>query len=303
MELRHLRYFVAIAEEGSFTRAGERLWVAQPGLSAQIRQLETELKTQLFERHARGVNLTDAGELLLGRARAALAAADHARATGSDIQAGLVGTLRIGIATGARWPLESSLLDAFGRERPQVEITVVESHGGTLLRDVLEGRLDVLLSPSTFASSRLQRLRLGCAPWGVLVGPGHRLARPGAVGAHDLRDEHVVVTGHRDGAGYDRAVTETLLDLGVTPVLERGGPGNSLFAAVSEGTAVALTTMTGRVPGELIVRPLDPSRHLHFELLCRDETPAPALRELCRIATARVEPAGSTIRPALAAVA
>src|ERR1700733_2072467 len=91
MELRHLRYFVAIAEERSFTRAAERLWVAQPGLSTQIRRLESELGVRLFNRHARGVDLTDAGDLLLERARTALAAADAARSTGRDLEDGLVG--------------------------------------------------------------------------------------------------------------------------------------------------------------------------------------------------------------------
>src|SRR5207248_1403681 len=104
MELRHLRYFVAIAEERSFTRAAERLWVAQPGLSTQIRRLESELDVQLFERHTRGVDLTDAGELFLERARIALAAADVARSTGHDLAEGLVGSIRLGIVTGAGWP-------------------------------------------------------------------------------------------------------------------------------------------------------------------------------------------------------
>src|SRR3954464_12030155 len=98
MELRHLRYFVAIAEERSFTRAAERLWVAQPGLSTQIRRLEAELGIQLFERHTRGVDLTDAGELFLERARTALAAAEEARLTGRDLEARVVGTIRLGIA-------------------------------------------------------------------------------------------------------------------------------------------------------------------------------------------------------------
>jgi len=101
MELRHLRYFVAIAEERSFTRAAERLWVAQPGLSTQIRRLESELGLQLFERHTRGVDLTEAGELFLERARTALAAADAARSTGHDLGEGLVGAVRVGIVTGS----------------------------------------------------------------------------------------------------------------------------------------------------------------------------------------------------------
>src|SRR6185503_17622269 len=103
MELRHLRYFVAIAEERSFTRAAERLWVAQPGLSSQTRRLEEELGVQLFERHSRGVDLTAAGELFLERARAAIAAADAAAAVGADLQAGLAGTVRLGLANDARW--------------------------------------------------------------------------------------------------------------------------------------------------------------------------------------------------------
>jgi DNA-binding transcriptional LysR family regulator len=102
MELRHMRYFVAIAEERSFTRASERLWVAQPGLSTQIRRLESELRVRPFERQSRGVDLIDAGELFLERARTALAAADAARATGHDLEEGLVGSIRLGI--GARVP-------------------------------------------------------------------------------------------------------------------------------------------------------------------------------------------------------
>src|SRR4051812_18934581 len=101
MELRHLRYFVAIAEERSFTRAAERLWIAQPGLSTQIRRLETELGIKLFEPHTRGVALTTAGELFLERARLALAAAESARAVGADLEAGLAGSIRLGIAAEA----------------------------------------------------------------------------------------------------------------------------------------------------------------------------------------------------------
>src|SRR5678815_2246399 len=110
MELRHLQYFVTIAEERSFTRASERLWVAQPGLSTQIRRLESELGTKLFIRHTRGVDLTAAGELFLERARTALAAAEAALSTGHDLEAGLAGTIRLGLLIEAGWRLAPELL-------------------------------------------------------------------------------------------------------------------------------------------------------------------------------------------------
>jgi DNA-binding transcriptional LysR family regulator len=301
MELRHLRYFVAIAEEGSFTRAAERPWIAQPGLSTQIRRLKAELAIRLFDRHSRGVDLTDAGEVFLERARAALAAAEEVRSTGRRLETGLVGTIRLGVASGARWQRTESLLDGFARTHPDVEITVLESHGGTLLRDVRSRRLHALLASAFSGSAELRRVRLGSEPWVVLVGPGQRLARPGPIGAHELHGEQVVASGHRDGAGYDRAVSETLADLGVTPVLRRGGPGPSLFAAVADDKAVVLTTPAGSATRELIVRPLHPVRRVGFELSCRDETPSPAVAEFIRAAQASAERTLSEHRPTLVA--
>ena len=304
MELRHLRYFVAIAEEHSISRAAERLWVAQPGLSAQIRGLEKELGVKLFERHARGVELTNSGEILVERARVALAAADEVRAVGGDLASGLVGAIRLGIATVPEYDLVPSLLEHFAATRPDVEVTTVESFGGTLLRDLRDGRLDAMVAPSVFGSPELHRIQLTSEPWVVLAAAGHRLGRPGPIGADELDGERVVVTGHRDGAGYDRAVTDTLAALGITPVTTRGGPGPALFGPVLEGEAVGITTAAGAATGALFARPLRPARELGFELLWRDEVPSPALGELIRAAQdhAHAESAQRRSRPHLVAV-
>jgi DNA-binding transcriptional LysR family regulator len=303
MELRHLRYFVAIAEEQSFTRAAERLWIAQPGLSTQIRKLEAELRIKLFERHTRGVELTAAGEVFLERARAALAAADEARAVGRDLESGMVGSVRLGLATGAPSRLVPALLGSFGEGHPEVEVTVLESYGGTLLCDLRDGRLDAMLAPSLFSSPELRHAQLGHEPWVVLVGPGHRLARPGPVGAGELEGEEFVVTGHRDGGAYDRTVAETLSGLGLTTVLRRGGPGPALFKAVADGEALGLTTAGAAAGSEMIARTLHPVSDLAFELLWRDETPAPALSEFIRVAEASGESAAPAPRRTLLAVA
>lgn len=302
MELRHLRYFVAIAEERSFTRAAERLWVAQPGLSTQIRRLEAELGVQLFDRHTRGVDLTDAGELFLERARAALSAAEAASATGSDLQSGVVGAVRLGIATGARWGRTSTLLERFSRERGGVELTVVEGYGGTLWRDLRDGRLDAVLAPSCFSSADLQRLELGAEAWVVLLGADHRLAGVGALAARDLHGERIAVTAHRDGAGYDRALAAMLAELGVAAALVRGAPGPALYRAIGAGGVLALTTAPECLYPNVIARPLDSAPTLGFELLWRDETASAALSEFVRMAAGSVE-RGSTTRRALAAVA
>src|SRR4051794_254327 len=302
MELRHLRYFVTIAEERSITRAAERLWIAQPGLSTQVRRLEAEIGIQLLNRHSRGVELTPAGEVFLERARATLAAAETARSTGTDLEAGLVGTVRVGIATEAPAGVAPPLLAAFGGNRPNVEVTVLESYSGTLMRGLRGGGLDAVIAPEAFGSAELRSLPVGSEPWVMLAGPGHRLAFPGPVDARELHAEPIVVTGHRDGAGHDRAVAELLTGLGVTPVLERGGPGPALYAAVAAGDAVALTTAAAATGG-LIARRLQPARLLRFALLWCDQTPAPALAELIRAAEAGAAPAPVLRRRLLASVA
>jgi DNA-binding transcriptional LysR family regulator len=278
MELRQLRYFVAVAEERSFTRAAERLWIAQPGLSTQIRRLEGELGIRLFDRHTRGVDLTEAGELFLDRARGTLAAAEAARSTGRDLEAGLVGSIRVGVATCAGWRGTPELLASFARDWPDVEVTVSESYGGALIRDLRDGRLDAVLAPVMFAPAEFPRLPLGREPWLVLAGASHRLAGcDGPVTAGELQAEHLVVTAHRDAAAYDRAVAETLTELGVVCELARVGSGPAFYAPVVSGDALALTTSPGASAGGLAARRLEPVRAIEFALVWKDETPAPAL--------------------------
>jgi DNA-binding transcriptional LysR family regulator len=289
MDLRHLRYFVAIAEERSFTRASERLWVAQPGLSTQMRRLERELGVQLFSRHTRGVDLTDAGELFLTRARAVLEAADEALATGRDLGAGVVGSIRVGLSTVVSPPSASLALAAFARERPAVEVTVFEAYGGTLMRDLRDRRLDAVYAPSPFALRDLRSVQLGSEPWSVLVGRRHALAADGSIAAAELTGQDIVVTGHRDGAAYDVAVRELLTSLGVRPALVAGGPGRTLFAPVAAGDALALTTPASAPEGEFVLRPLEPVRRLQFELFSRPEPPSPALAALIRTTEARAQ--------------
>jgi DNA-binding transcriptional LysR family regulator len=194
------------------------------------------------------------------------------------------------------------LLDAFAVSRPGIEVNILESYGGALARDLRDGRLDAVLAPSMFGAGDFRSVELACEPWVVLVGESHRLAGEGAIDASDLQGEEFVVTGHRDGASYDRAVADTLSDLGVTSVLRRGGPGPALLSGVAAGDVLALTSLPGVLEDRIAARQLEPQRTLSFQLLWHAETPSPALGELIR--TSEVGTAqDSDTQPALRAVA
>jgi DNA-binding transcriptional LysR family regulator len=289
MELRHLRYFIAIAEERSFTRAAERLWVAQPGLSTQIRRLEKELGTQLFERHTRGVDLTAAGELFLERARAALAAAELAGATGGDIAAGVSGRVRLGIAAGPSWHGTAEVLARFTREHAGVELTVLEGYGGTLWRDLRDGRLDAVLAPAGFCSADLRSRALGAEPWLVLAGAGHRLAGSGPLPPGALQGERIAAAANRDGAGHDRAIADLLGCLGVTAVLVRTPPGPAMHEAVARGEAIALTTAPAALAPGVVTRGIEAAPRLEFAVLWRQHATSPALDRLVETALTQAE--------------
>ncbi|MEV4144648.1 LysR family transcriptional regulator [Amycolatopsis sp. NPDC049691] len=143
MELHQLAYFVAVAEEGSFTRAAERLHVAQPGVSAQVKRLERELGQELLDRSGRTVRLTDVGAAALPHARAALAAVQGVREAVDEL-AGLVrGQVAIGAVTSAGPVRLPDLLARFHERYPAVEITLAEANSDAMLAALREGRLDL----------------------------------------------------------------------------------------------------------------------------------------------------------------
>ncbi|GAB3882635.1 hypothetical protein GCM10029964_040690 [Kibdelosporangium lantanae] len=144
MELRQLAYFVAVVEEANFTRAAARLHVAQPGVSAQIRQLERELGHELLDRGGRAVRVTEMGAAVLPYARAALAAVEGARLVVDEL-AGLVrGHVALGMITSHTFDIPG-LLAGFHDDYPAVEITLAEGNSDRLVEEVLGGRMDAAI--------------------------------------------------------------------------------------------------------------------------------------------------------------
>ncbi|POM26344.1 HTH-type transcriptional regulator GltC [Actinomadura rubteroloni] len=216
MELRRFRYFVAVVEEGGFTRAAERLHVAQPGISAQIRLLERELGAELLDRTGRGVRLTAAGEAVLPYARAALAAVDGARDAVAEL-AGLVrGRVSIGMVTSMPSDIVPDLLAGYHRDHPNVEIRLVEGNSHGLLRELLAGALDVVfvgLAGEPPAGVGVQTVR--DEEFVAVVGPNDPLASAGTVPLHALGDRALAVLP--TGTGVRDAVERAFAAAGLTP--------------------------------------------------------------------------------------
>ncbi|MER7757530.1 LysR family transcriptional regulator [Kitasatospora sp. NPDC097643] len=178
MELRQLQYFVTVARHGSFTRAAELLHLSQPGVSAQIRQLEKELGHPLLDRSGRGVRLTRVGEAVLPHAQAALASAAAARQTALEFGGPRRGHVRLGLVAGAglgvppreagvdQLPGLATTLAAFRQEHPGIDISLSEDVTTRMLDELRAGRLDLALIGLPTAASG----REGDDGWNALAG-------------------------------------------------------------------------------------------------------------------------------------
>ena len=218
MELRQLATFVAVAEEGSFTRAADRLHVVQSAVSAGVRKLEKELGTTLFDRSTHTVRLSDAGGALLPEARATLAAAQAARDAVDEARGGLRGTVVLGTmqAQGMRAIDLAGVLARFRAEHPAVKVTIRHSGGSReIARDVLEGRLDlaVLALPGD-GPAGLELIPVAREPIMLAVPSGHPLAANAGVELGALRDE--ILVDLPPGWGVRMAVDRAFAAAGVT---------------------------------------------------------------------------------------
>ncbi|MET7999303.1 LysR family transcriptional regulator [Amycolatopsis sp. NPDC005232] len=194
MELRHLRHFVALAEEGTFTAAAARELIVQSGLSTSVRALEKDVGAPLFVRGTRPVRLTAEGEALLPAARRALDAVEAVQQTVRDVHGVLSGRLRIGVieTSGHTLPF-GAWLAQFSREHPAISITVRQLPAVRALELVGQGELDcALVSAVPGLTAGLQVVQLLSEPMMLACSPGHRLAGATSVELEDLEGERFV---------------------------------------------------------------------------------------------------------------
>jgi DNA-binding transcriptional LysR family regulator len=231
MELRHIRYFIAVAEEGHVTRAAERLGMQQPPLSQQIRALERELDVQLFRRKPRGVELTYAGRALLGDARAIMAQVEHAFASTRRTARGEQGRITIGFTSSAPFhPFVPRVIRSFREAFPLIALTLEESGTTELIQDLREERVDAAFIRTPVAEPVGLRVDTLLEEAMLVALPSqHVLARSrrgddAAVALKRLAGETFIVYRRHSGPGLYDAIIAACHAAGFSPLIGQEAP-------------------------------------------------------------------------------
>jgi len=245
MELRHLRYFTAVAHELNFRRAAEILHIAQPPLSMQIKALENELGVQLFDRSSRAVTLTAAGSQFLVDAQRILAEARQAEADVKRAARGIIGRLNIGFMLSTAHNLLGSAVKKFKHDFPEVELNLLDLTNSAQIKALEEERLDIAFTRSKISRPNLQTEILTEEPMMLMVPSNDSLAKKERLAWKDLEGKSII-TLHPDQAlgFYDNFLAKCRV--AKVPVIT-GQYANDLHTEmwlVSIGMGVAPTSLT-----------------------------------------------------------
>ena len=281
-ELRLIRYFVAVAEEGNFTRAAERLHMAQPPLSTAIRQLEEQLGVALLDRTSRQVRLTTAGEQLLEQGRELLSHADIVVGDVQAIERSASGLLRCGLSPAARFDLVPELLEGWSAAAPGVMLHTSEGTTGALLRDVHQGRLDLAVVFCPPALAGLASTIVREEPAVLHVRDDHPLAKRRKVALGELAGETLLVAGGKDSPGYTAAVLDACRAAGFEPNTLPDPYPDLGTQAVREGLGIVLYVRTAFGPRleQSVLVPVEPVVTFPFALVWREDARSGALEAI-----------------------
>jgi DNA-binding transcriptional LysR family regulator len=296
MELRHLRYFIAVAEEGHITRAAERLGMQQPPLSQQIKALERELDVQLLRRKPRGVELTDAGHAFFDNARAILAQLEHTRETTQRTARGEQGQISLSY-TGSFHPLVPRIIRTFRKAFPLVSVTLSEGFPHDLIERIRSDQTDVAFLRTPVADPEGIAIEQLLEETMVVALPSeHALARgkPGrstGLSLKALAGETFIVFGTAQGALtlQSNALIATCQTIGFNPRVGQVVSNNLVrLHLIASGLGIAVVSASmqrTRIEG-VVFRRLRGARHLKtpLNLASRRGDPSVAVRNFLNLA-------------------
>lgn len=248
MELRQLRYFIAVAEAGNFSRAAAQLHVSQPPLSTQVKALEDELGVRLLERTNRGATLTAAGAAFLDEARAALARLDSARHRAQLVGRGEIGMLSVGFVSIADYGILPPALKNFRARYPQVEVQLHELTTDAQIRELRAQRLDVGIALAPVDEPELVFERLHSEELVLAAPASHRVGRAsGAVDLRTLATESFIVPPRDIAPGLHDLIIGQCRAAGFAPrITQHARQMQTVISLVSSGMGFALVPASVR---------------------------------------------------------
>jgi len=294
-ELRHLRYFVAVADELNFSRAAQRLHMAQPPLSAAIRQLERELGVALFTRTSREVRLTDAGRAFLDGARRTLAEAERAAREARRAGAGEVGSLRLGYS----WSVRFETLPAIGRQlrtsHPGIDLLTQEMWNARMPAALADGTIDVAIALCPEVASGLEIEPIRAEPLVALLPAGHPLAGERALALESLAGEEFVLFPRELAPRLHDAFMATYRRAGFEPRLRsesfHAGWDIGILDQIAAAALVPASVATALPENVAAVALSHPATALETCLVVPAGTRSPAVETCVTTAQAVYEPA------------
>jgi DNA-binding transcriptional LysR family regulator len=242
MELRHLRYFVAVAEEENVSRAALKLHVSQPGISRQIQDLEDEIGFQLFERSAKSLKLTAAGKVFLAGAKSVLQHADDAVKKARAVFGGAGGEINVGYAPSLTVQILPPMLRAFQGEFPQVRVTLHDLSSEEMLAQLGGKKLQVALTarPSVKMLRGFSFVEIARYAMRVAVAPNHPLAKLKAITLRQIASEPLIGLNRKDYPDAHMETKKIFAAAGLKPnFAEEHEGGTGIIAAVEAGRGIA----------------------------------------------------------------
>lgn len=302
MELRHLRYFVAVAETRNITRAAVRLRVAQPALSRQLADLEGELGLKLFDRGRLGVTLTPAGREFHRRARALLADADRAVDAARVAAGAITGRLTLGFPTALHLDYLGPVIAEFRKAHPRVEFSFVHGLRETQLRGLREASIEVGFVNVPGPMYGMDHCVVWRVPFRVVMPAKHRLARRKSLEFTDLTDENFVFCTRESRPEFYDEFFRLCANAGFRPRVaqEVGGYPTTVLALIAQGVGLSVVPYFERVEGirGLVWRTLArPQLWSDFALVWPRKTASPLAQAFVALARERlgVEPAAGEV--------
>ncbi|GCE05670.1 LysR family transcriptional regulator [Dictyobacter aurantiacus] len=289
MELRHLYYFVAVAEELHFGRAAERLRIAQPPLSQQIQSLEQELGVQLFYRTKRQVQLTEAGELFLPEARLTLAQAEQAMQTARKAGRGEVGRLMLGFVGSATSELLPELIRQFRRQFPEVELQLRELTTAQQVRALHDGRIQLGILRPPIPGEGLSLRILAQETLIVALSDTHPLAALERIEVFALAQENFIMFPRQQGPGLYDQIISLCRQAGFSPkIVQEAIQMQTITSLVAAELGIAIVPSSARLLRQhgLSYRPLHPqAQATELAMAWSKDDQSPLLRNFVHLAS------------------